>query len=435
MAGKGSKPPKGNKPGKITGTEGNDFLYGDQIGLAATAKKGGGVTDDTILGLGGDDFISGGGGRDTLYGGAGEDDIYGGDRLFGEDGRDKLFGGAGKDKLDGGAGDDKLDGGDGNDTLKGGAGNDTLDGGAGNDKLRGGAGDDFLTGGTGDDSLTGGDGADTFIFEAGFGIDVIADFNAAEGDLIDLTAFGDAITFADLTITQMVDYTSVTIAGVTGEIQLTGVDALTLTEDSFNFFVLDGLKLTEGNDFWFSPDFGLPVDETVFALGGNDTLHAGGGNDTLFGGDGIDNLNGWDGNDWLYGEAGADTLNGGNGDDHLFGGAGDDASLTGGMGNDVLNGGAGNDGMNGGAGADTFVFEGAFGNDTIGDFEDGVDHIDLSGTGATMANLTITAVQSFDPQNNVMVTTGTLVTLDSGDSIELFGFMDPASLTDADFIF
>ena len=50
----------------------------------------------------------------------------------------------------------------------------------GNDTLVGGDGDDVLNGGTGDDTLTGGAGADTFIYSGGS--DVIADFNAAEGD-------------------------------------------------------------------------------------------------------------------------------------------------------------------------------------------------------------------------------------------------------------
>ncbi|MEM8723775.1 MAG: calcium-binding protein, partial [Cyanobacteria bacterium P01_G01_bin.39] len=57
---------------------------------------------------------------------------------------------------------------------------------AGNDSLTGGSGDDLLEGGKGDDLLTGGKGADTFV--VGFdGIDTIADFNFAEGDIIHLS--------------------------------------------------------------------------------------------------------------------------------------------------------------------------------------------------------------------------------------------------------
>ena len=80
-----------------------------------------------------------------------------------------------------------LAGDSGNDILVGGTGNDILQGGAGNDKLDGGAGNDILIGGSGDDILIGGTGADTFVWKAGdIGKDVIKDFNASEGDRIDL---------------------------------------------------------------------------------------------------------------------------------------------------------------------------------------------------------------------------------------------------------
>ena len=66
-------------------------------------------------------------------------------------------------------------------------------GGAGNDTLTGGAGDDTLTGGTGNDTLKGGDGADTLKFaEAGAGnADTILDYNAAQGDKLDLSGLLD----------------------------------------------------------------------------------------------------------------------------------------------------------------------------------------------------------------------------------------------------
>ncbi|MEE3663101.1 tandem-95 repeat protein [Brenneria sp. g21c3] len=83
-------------------------------------------------------------------------------------------------------GNDILNGGTGNDILYGQGGNDTLYGGSGNDKLYG--GDDILIGGPGNDILTGGSGADLFKWQAGdVGHDVIKDFNAGEGDRIDLS--------------------------------------------------------------------------------------------------------------------------------------------------------------------------------------------------------------------------------------------------------
>ena len=86
-------------------------------------------------------------------------------------------------------GTDLISGRGGNDTLLGGAGNDLLDGGAGNDILEGGPGSDLLFGGPGNDTMTGGDDADRFFFlslpDRG---DDILDFNADEGDVLNLSA-------------------------------------------------------------------------------------------------------------------------------------------------------------------------------------------------------------------------------------------------------
>ncbi len=85
------------------------------------------------------------------------------------------------------------------------------------------------------------------------------------------------------------------------------------------------------------------------------------------------------------------TILGTAGDDVLLGGAGNDI-LIGGDGDDQLTGGAGNDRLDGGAGADRFVFNAPLsGDDTIVDFTDGQDLIEISAAaGATgMADLTI----------------------------------------------
>ena len=52
----------------------------------------------------------------------------------------------------------------------------------------GGRGNDILSGGAGRDSLAGGRGADRFVFKAESGVDVITDFNARGGEVIDLVA-------------------------------------------------------------------------------------------------------------------------------------------------------------------------------------------------------------------------------------------------------
>ena len=85
----------------------------------------------------------------------------------------------------------------GGDTITGGAGADTIDGGAGTDTINGGAGADTITGGAGVDNMTGGTGADHFVYMATTeGTDTIADFNVAQGDMIDIlaSAFGGGLT-------------------------------------------------------------------------------------------------------------------------------------------------------------------------------------------------------------------------------------------------
>jgi Ca2+-binding RTX toxin-like protein len=132
---------------------------------------------------------------------------------------------------------------------------------------------------------------------------------------------------------------------------------------------------------------------------GNDILNGGAGKDYLYGDEGNDNLNGGDGKDYLFGEEGNDLLNGGAGKDYLFGGEDDDLLnggdskdyLSGGAGDDLLNGGAGRDILYGNSGADTFVLATGDGTDTIADFEDGIDQLQLSGN-LTYGALTFSTV-------------------------------------------
>ncbi|MGH1403715.1 MAG: DUF5801 repeats-in-toxin domain-containing protein [Alphaproteobacteria bacterium] len=66
-------------------------------------------------------------------------------------------------------------------------GDDMLYGGAGDDQIYGQEGDDIIDGGSGDDVISGGSGADTFVQNAvNQGVDVIRDFSAGEGDVLDL---------------------------------------------------------------------------------------------------------------------------------------------------------------------------------------------------------------------------------------------------------
>ena len=183
-----------------------------------------------------DNIITSGAGNDLLNGGAGNDQLLGGI------GNDTLNGGDGNDSLNGGLGDDILNGGAGSDTLFGDNGNDILSGGSGNDFINGAAGNDTVNGGAGDDTMMATDGNDVFQFAAGFGNDLIINFdsNATGGqDLLDITAFNiTAATFAaNVTIADDGADTLVSI-GATDSIRLVGVaDATTVTAADFNLAV------------------------------------------------------------------------------------------------------------------------------------------------------------------------------------------------------
>jgi Ca2+-binding RTX toxin-like protein len=267
----------------VTAGGGNDTIFGG----AGNDVLSGGAGNDTISGEGDNDILQGGGGNDTLDGGAGADSLQGGsgnDTLI-VDSTDTLkSGGVGVDTLrvstatsggvtadlaaggieravggafgdtftnvgstvavniDGQAGNDTLTGGGGADTINGGGDADTVSGAAGADKLFGGEGTDRIIGGAGNDTLTGGasgdfgDGqADTFVFSAGWGKDVIRDFEDGIAlERIEFNGFG-AVDFTDLLITSSAAGAVVKFIGGTDQITLTGVSAASLGVDDFLF--------------------------------------------------------------------------------------------------------------------------------------------------------------------------------------------------------
>jgi len=160
----------------LIGMGGNDSL----LGYGGPDDLYGEDGDDRLLGLEGDDYLDGGSGHDDLNGNAGYDTVLGGE------GDDIVLGGRQSDDLYGEAGDDLINGNRGDDLVIGGLGSDTLYGGQGADSLSGGPGDDWLSGDLGSDTLVGGQGADVFAIRAGAGVDVVRDFNIAEGDRIQL---------------------------------------------------------------------------------------------------------------------------------------------------------------------------------------------------------------------------------------------------------
>lgn len=153
-----------------------DYKY-ETTGKVIKAKEG----DDVIIGTRYDDTIHGGRGHDLLSGLSGDDKVYGGkgdDILMGDyshydldgrsvaqdltviEGNDILYGGTGNDRIFGQGGDDKLYGGKGNDQLWASVGDDELRGGPGKDLMFGGGGKDTLYGGDQNDDMDGGPGDD-----------------------------------------------------------------------------------------------------------------------------------------------------------------------------------------------------------------------------------------------------------------------------------
>lgn len=392
-----------------------DLMFTAKIGTTGADTWTGGASADIYFGFAGADVINGEGGADLLNGGDGADTLNGGD------GDDLLIGGPGGDTLNGGAGNDTLyagsynpqsidtlgsvntlNGGDGNDTLYSSSGKDILDGGAGNDLLimaggydipgdvfNGGDGDDEIrtlnatvNGGAGADTLwlnsgnvvTGGAGADRFRGD-GFsfqqwtinGFSVVEDFNAAEGDRIDL---GDAYYFGAGTL---VFRGAVTASGFSIKVgQAYSPDMLskgymaawTWSSDgaTYAFIDFDGNGSVSDRDMVIKFSNGASISTDSFVSGLFTGVVGSAGVDEFVGGAGQDFYSGLAGNDRIRGGGGADRLSGDAGADQLWGEDGDD-QLFGGDGDDVLEGGAGADRLSGGLGSD--VIRGGDGDDMI----------------------------------------------------------------------
>ena len=138
---------------------------------------------------------------------------------------------AGDDTLGGGSGNDTMNGDAGSDNLTGGNGKDTMDGGAGIDVLDGGNGNDTMNGGVGNDVLTGGNGPDLFVFNAGFGDDVITDFSNNDRVQFDDELFPSPE--AVLMASQQVGEDTVITAG-TNTVTLVGVQLSSLQAADFS---------------------------------------------------------------------------------------------------------------------------------------------------------------------------------------------------------
>ncbi len=298
-----------------------------------------------------------------------------------------------------------------NNDFIGGTGTDKIFGKSGNDTLNGGGGNDLLSGDGGGDMINGGSGIDTARYEAS---------NAAVN--IDLSVSAQSGGHA---------------AG----------DMLTSIENVF------------GSKSYGDTIFGDNSNNRLYGFGGADFLSGRDGNDILQGGAGGDFLDGGGASDWayyhrssagvnidltagtasggdatgdtlvsierLYGSSFADVLTGKSGVNTLTGNAGNDI-LDGKGGNDTLLGRGDNDTLTGGSGADQFRYtESIFGVDLITDFEDGVDKINLIGSGLVPGDFSATQVGS----------TARLTLAVNPSNIINLANMNIADITPADFVF
>lgn len=294
----------------------------------------------------------------------------------------------GDDNLLGTSGDDNVQLLGGNDRYDGLGGNDVINGGYGNDTLLGGAGNDSLFGFYGSDTMTGGTGADTFLvtwLNNPGDVDVITDFNRAEGDQIDAwssrtgrfqtlgwvlvdgafsqaaydsTEAGQIVQVAngDGTYTLSFYFSRATEADGPG-VQLV-VNTKLVPDDFIGDKWVQYLAVpTDGPDSFvgYNGDDRISLlggDDSYDGLSGNDQVDGGAGNDTIRTGNPIGTniggsvLIGGSGNDLLIAGSAQDRLDGGSGSDRLLGNGGDD----------MLIGGPGGDYLDGGSGADTFLY-------------------------------------------------------------------------------
>ncbi|MBC8996523.1 calcium-binding protein [Pseudomonas sp. N40(2020)] len=244
--------------------------YGQMLGDANLNMTGNDL-DNTLHGNNGNNILSGGFGADRMIGESGDDTyivdnvndlvfespLNGGhdlirtsvDYSLAENVEDGTMLGNTDLTLLGNNLDNVLTGNSGNNVLIGYAGNDKLFGAEGNDKLYGGWGNTTLNGGTGADSFTFNNMImQGFEFGGGSSHNVVADFNALEGDKIDFSGFDAdpmALGIQHMTFIGANEFTGTgqlrfvdqvlsgnldPIAGGYFEVQLVGVNALSAND-------------------------------------------------------------------------------------------------------------------------------------------------------------------------------------------------------------
>lgn len=322
-----------------------NVIFGSDAAEATAGTTGA----DYIYGLAGDDTLSGGTGDDTLRGGSGADVLDGGDDMDAAD----YSGSQGwvnvsleSGFVGGGAGSHAI--GDTFQSIEG------LVGSVFADRLNGDDVANDIIGGNGDDILRGRGGAD--FLDGGIGMDT-ADYQDSDG-------------FVNVSL----------LTGYVGG--GAGSDAIGDT-----FKSIEGLNGSRFADILNGDN----NDNVLQGRLGADVLNGNGGSDTATYKDSAGFVN----VSLITGYAGGGTGSHAIGDvfnsiENLCGSAFNDL-MAGDHGVNILNGGVGNDSMRGHGGADVFVFDTNFGQDTVLDFQNGIEFLDFTGNSQVngFADLTI----------------------------------------------
>ena len=318
---------------QIVGTAGADTINFTSLNTWVEACAGA----DTITGTSGNNLINAGEGANTVTLTSGHNVINAGS------GADTITVTSGDNTINAGSGANTIVATSGVNTITTGAGVDTITtgglAGAGN-TINAGDGANTITTGAGNDTVTGGNGVDTIT-----------------------TGAGDDVVYAD-------NGANTVTTGAGHDTVFSGIDVDTITTGA-------------GND-------------EINVKGGTDTIAAGAGTDTLIAdfslATGAVSING------LAGTAAAGYAGNISGlgiatfagveNFEITSGRFDDVIMTG-DGDDVITAGGGDDMLFGGLGQDEFKFANNDGSDTIADFQDGIDLINITSGASAISHLTI----------------------------------------------
>ena len=376
--------------------------------------------------------------------------------------------------IDGGAGNDTITSGDGDDQLVGGLGNDSLDGGDGADTARYDDQDVGVTVNLANGTATretgfqvsvqnlplvnpnGGIGAAAIVSQAALGNLYFnihtSDFPAGElrGNLTELVSDETVAGVRTLVVraelngeSEVQDPPVETGASGTGtvtfvvaadgsvtystEIAVSGLNTVDLLPVNIGNGTLSPIHLHNA-----PPGANGPVvvdiasDGGFDAANGEDAFALAAGFDQVSETDSlndVENVVGSNDADSITGDGQDNRLEGLDGDDELFGGGGED-SLLGGGGEDTLESGDGDDALTGGGESDIFVFLDGTDDDSVTDFEDGSDLLDVSAFFGDAADAVAAARQDG---------ADTVIDLDNNDSVRLVG-VDLGQIDETDFL-